>query len=167
MKAFTKHALSLLALCMGADVSSNEVWVPGTKAGAYLEYVTLNTNRSAIDPLSWQDRTRVEFGFDFDTTTYFILPDQFGYQNERSMEVYRTLRDAMINKIPVNVQVDNDTRDFLQIRLGVSDHPLTIRRQSGGVILSAEERGERIDLLGRNRKSMPGQSWQGTLPARR
>jgi hypothetical protein len=163
MNTFIKHALAILLLCTTARVSANFVWVPGTATGAKIEYVTLNTNNYAIDTLSfpWQEKTRVEFGFTFDTTTYFILPGQFDAHRERSMEEYRTLREAMINNIPVNIQVDSDTRDLFQIRLGITDRPLAIWGPSGRGNPGAEDRAPRIDLLGRNRKSAPGFTWQG------
>jgi hypothetical protein len=168
MKAFIKHALVFLPLCMSAHVSANEIWVPGTTAGGYLEYVTLNTNQHAIDTLSfpWQEKTRIEYGFISDTTTYFVSAERFDFYKEQSLEIYRTLRDAMFNKIPVNVQVDSDTRDFLQIRLGASSHPLALWRPSQGGSKGAEDGALRIDLLGRTRKSASSLSWQGTVPAR-
>jgi hypothetical protein len=77
------------------------------------------------------------------------------------MEEYRTLREAMINNIPINIQVDGDTRGLVQIRLGVTDRPLAIWRSSGRGNPGAEGRAPRIDLLGRNRQSSPGFSRQG------
>lgn len=168
MLSLIKSTLAF-SLLYAAAVFAGDKWVPGTAAGEKLEYVTLNTNSYAIDSLSepWIGKTRIEFGFESDTTTYFIPPKEFQNHNERAMELYRTLRDAMINAIPVNVQVNTDSRELYQIRLGSSAHPLAIRRQSGNGTLDAETRAVRIDLLGRSGKSMPALSWQGIASAQR
>ena len=141
---------AVFLLASTESVRADEYWIPGTREGSQVEFVTLDFGQQVIENTGGRYDSKIELGL-VGHSLVFSMHFSGCCDETRPMAIYQSLLDARNSQSYVNVLIEEGTLAIKGVRFGVTDHPLALDGSKVGVERRSPAAGHfRFDLLGRN-----------------
>lgn len=131
-------------------VRADEYWIPGTREGSQVEFVTFEFGQHVIDNTGGMFDSKIELGL-AEHSLVFSLHFNGSWNEARPLALYQSLVDARNSMSYINVLVEEGTLAIKGVRIGVTESPLALDGSKAGLERRSPAAGNfRFDLLGRN-----------------
>jgi hypothetical protein len=138
-----------------AGAWAGEYWIPGTREGSQVEFVTLEFGQHVLDNTGGAFDSKIELGLTEHTLVFSLQFFKGGQEEARSLALYQSLLDARSSSAYVNILVEEGTLAIKGVRFGTTDHSLALDETKAGAERAPAAGNYRFDLLGRKLLSGP------------